>query len=193
MKYKNGLLCIALLLVLAAGAAPLHADSLWHALTGAVTKVDSGAKTLAVKSADGSEHVFKYGEKTSVYDSRVATHEVRMGAVDSYFKGKEGTQVVVRYTEKGTDSTAASIRDFGKDGLKVTEGTVDSADKHARTVTVKTSDGARKTYDVSKDAMVETEHGAVDASKWTYKQGDKVRVHYVDAAGKGIVHFIHKF
>jgi hypothetical protein len=160
-----------------------------HAVSGAVTKIDTDGKTIAVKTADGTEHVFHYTEKTTVRGARDAGKDAKAGAVDIYFKGKEGTHVVVRYTEKGADKTAASVDDFGKDTMKVSEGTITKVNKAAHTVSIKTEDGAETTYNWSKDATIDTEHGVVNSSQYVAKEGDKVVVHYTEDAGKKVVHF----
>jgi hypothetical protein len=160
-----------------------------HAVSGAVTKIDKDAKTIAVKTADGTEHVFHYTEKTAIHGAHDAGKAVKAGAVDTYFDGKEGTHVVVRYTEKGADKTASSVDDFGKDTMKVSEGTVTKVDKAAHTVKIKTADGAETTYDWGKDATVDTEHGVVKSTQYVAKEGDKVVVHYTEDAGKKVVHF----
>jgi hypothetical protein len=160
-----------------------------HAVSGAVTKIDKEAKTIAVKTADGTEHVFHYTEKTTIHAGHEMGKGVKTGAVDSYFAGKEGTHVIVRYTEKGADKTASSVDDFGKDTMKVSEGTVTKVDKAAHTVAIKTEDGAETTYDWGKDATIDTGHGIVKGSQYVAKEGDKVVVHYTEDAGKKVVHF----
>lgn len=179
------------LLILCATAALSFAfdTDVVHAVSGAVTKIDSDAKTIAVKTADGTEQVFHYTEKTTVRGAHDAAKEVKAGAVDTYFKGKEGTHVVVRYTEKGADKSAASVDDFGKDTMKVSEGTITKVDKAAHTVSIKTEDGAETTYNWGKDATIDTEHGVVKSSQYVAKEGDKVVVHYTEDAGKKVVHF----
>jgi NADH dehydrogenase FAD-containing subunit len=160
-----------------------------HAVSGAVTKIDKDAKTIAVKTADGTEHVFHYTEKSTIRGAHDATKAAKAGAVDTYFAGKEGTHVVVRYTEKGADKTASSVDDFGKASMKMSEGTVTRVDKAAHTVSIKTEDGAETTYDWGKDATIDTEHGVVKSSQYVAKEGDKVVVHYTEDAGKKVVHF----
>lgn len=178
------------LLILCVITALGYADTdVVHAVSGAMSKIDKDAKTIAVKTADGTEHVFHYSEKTTVRAARGTAKGVKTGAVDTYFAGKEGTHVVVRYTEKGADKTAASVDDFGKDTMKVSEGTVTKVDKAAHTVSVKTEDGAETTYDWGKDATIDTEHGVVKSSQFVAKEGDKVVVHYTEDAGKKVVHF----
>src|SRR5215469_1749483 len=160
-----------------------------HAVSGAVTKIDKESKTIAVKTADGTEHVFHYAEKTAIHAGHETGKGVKTGAVDTYFAGKEGTQVIVRYTEKGAEKTASSVDDFGKDTMKVSEGTVTKVDKAAHTVSVKTEDGAETTYDWGKDATIDTGHGVVKGTQYVAKEGDKVIVHYTEDAGKKVVHF----
>jgi arginine repressor len=160
-----------------------------HAVAGAVTKVDKEAKTIAVKTADGSEQVFHYTEKTTVRGAHGVAKGAKTGAVDTYFAGKEGTHVIVRYTEKGGEKTAGAVDDFGKDAFKVSRGTVTKVDKAGHTVAIKTEDGAETTYDWGKDATVDTEHGVVKGSQYVAKEGDKVVVHYSEDAGKKVVHF----
>lgn len=156
-----------------------------HAVEGAVTQVDKKAKTIAIKTTDGTEDVFKYSEHTAVRDSRAAAQGAKMGAVDTYFKGKEGSHVVVRYMSSGVDKTATVLDDFGKDSLKVGRGTVTHVDRAASTVAVKTENGAEETYKLGAQGVVETEHGVVRANRYAVKEGDKVVVHYTeDETGK---------
>ena len=90
-----------------------------------------------------------------MHASKYVAGGVKTAAVETYMAGKEGTRVVVRYTEKGADKTAVGVEDFGKDALKESKGTVTHVDKAARTVAVKTEDGAETTYTVSKDATID--------------------------------------
>lgn len=165
------------------------AEDVMHAAEGAVTKIDLSAKTIAVKTADGTEHVFKYTEKTTVRGVKAGAHEAKAGAVEAYMKGKEGTDVIVHYTGEGADKSAVAIRDMGKDTVKVSRGTVTKVDKTGRTVTVKTEDGSEETYHLAKDATVEGEHGVMKGADYA-KEGEKVTVHYTEDAGKKVAHFV---
>lgn len=106
----------------------------------------------------------------------------KSGALDTYFAGKEGTQVIVRYTVKGADKTASSVDDYGKDAFKVGRGTITKLDKGAHTIAIKSDDGVESTYDLTKDAAVDTEQGVVKGTEYTAKEGDKVVVHYTEDA-----------
>ncbi|MGO9126160.1 MAG: hypothetical protein ACLP6G_14890 [Terriglobales bacterium] len=176
---------LKLFLILAMTAA-VPALALVHATEGVVTRVDSAAKKIAVKTADGTEEVFKFTGKTAMR----ATKGVKTGAVDTYLAGKEGTHVVIHYTEEGADKTAVAVEDFGKDTVKVSKGTITDLDKAGHTVTVKTEDGSEQTYHVAKDAAVDTEHGVVKGTEYAARKGEKVSVHYTEEAGQKIAHFI---
>jgi len=179
-----------LAVALAFCAAGLRAQHVTHAISGALTKVDAGAKTIAVKTADGSEEVFKYTDKTMVRDAKAGEDAAKTVAVETYMAGKEGTHVVVRYVGKGTEKTAIGIKDFGKDTLKVSKGTVTKVDHAAHTIAVKTEDGTEVTYRLTKDAVVDTERGVVEGAKFTAKEGDHVVVHYSEDAEHKVVHFL---
>src|ERR1700686_1378997 len=87
------------------------------AVHGTISKIDSGAKTIVVKAADGTEHTFRFIANTTV-------HGTEAGAKDTFHGLKEGTEVVAHYTAKGTEKTAVEVDRVGKDGLKVVDGTV---------------------------------------------------------------------
>ncbi len=176
-------------LMVAAVAQLAVADDVVHAVEGVVTKVDLTGKTVFVKTADGTEHAFKYTEKTTMRGVKDTGHVAKAGAVDAYMKGKEGTMVLVHYTGEGADKSAVAFRDMGKDTVKVSDGTVTKVDKAARTVTVKTEDGSEATYHVAKDATVDSGHGLMKGADYA-KEGEKVTVHYTEDAGKKVAHFI---
>jgi hypothetical protein len=183
---------LVLLLCTSALLGSALAQDVVHAVAGAVTKIDKTGKTIAIKATDGSDQVFKFTQRTAIRTSVESAQAVKTGAVDSYFAGKEGTRVVVRYIGKGSDKTATMVEDFGKDALKAGRGTVTHVDRAARTVAIKTDDGAEATYKLGSEAIVETDHGVVRGSRYVAKEGDKVAVHYTEDAGDKIVHFFQK-
>jgi hypothetical protein len=183
----------ALLLMCAVAlAGSAFAQDAVHAVAGAVTHIDKAGKTIAIKAADGSEQTFKFTERTAIRTSVEAEKGVKAGALDTYFAGKEGTKVVVRYMGKGADKTATVVEDFGKESLKAGKGTVTHVDRAARTVSVKTDSGAEETYKLGSEAVVETDHGVVRGSRYLAKEGDKVAVHYTEEQGAKVVRFFQK-
>jgi hypothetical protein len=186
MKTRNGLTNSLFLVTMLTIITALPALALEHATEGVITRVDSAAKEIAVKTADGTEEVFKFTGKTTVRGAK----GVRAGAVHTYMAGKEGTHVIVHYTGEGADKTAVGVDDFGKGTMKVSKGAISGVDMAAHTVSVKTEDGSEETYHLAKDAAVDTENGVVKGTEYTAKEGEKVSVHYTEEAGKKIAHFI---
>ena len=107
MKIRSqAALALAGLLVLAvAGLSQIAlAQDVAHDVTGIVKHIDHGTKTMVVKAADGTEHTIKYTGKTSWEGTKDAGKGV-----------KEGSQVSVKYTEKGGEKTADAVKVAGKD------------------------------------------------------------------------------
>ena len=58
---------VLVLLVACLAMAVARAQNPTHVITGTVEKVDAGAKTIAVKTADGTVETAKFTEKTTVH------------------------------------------------------------------------------------------------------------------------------
>jgi len=165
--------------LLAGGA--FAADDVVSAVAGTVKAVDKGTKMVVVKTAEGTEHTFHFVGKT-VEHGAVATAKGTAKVSKDAFEGmKEGDEVVVHYTVKGAVKTAQEVDHLGKDGLKVSEVAVKSVDRGAKTVTVKTAEGAEETYQLTDDAVRETGKGL--------KAGGKETIYYTEVAGKKIAHW----
>jgi hypothetical protein len=157
------------------------ADDAASAIHGTVTKVDAGAKTITVKTKDGTEHTIRYADRTVVKGGEAASDAGK----DSYKGVKVGSEVVVEYTKKGTVDTADEIDKISKKTAKTMEGTVVRVGKDSKTVTIKTADGTEKTFETAGKGA---EISANDVGKGTEK-GAKVTVTYTEKAGKAIGHF----
>lgn len=173
---------VVLALLLVAGA--YAAQDVVSAVHGAIKKIDSTTKTIVVKTADGTEHTMHFLDKTTVHgvDASAAA------AKDSWHGLKEGTEVVAHYTTKGTEDTALEIDKVGKDGLKMTDGTIKDIDRGGKKLVVKSSDGVESTFRL-------TDHAATDGGKDIgegMEKGAKVTVYYSEDAGKKVAHFFEK-
>lgn len=183
MKLKK-LLFIVFLAMLCAGGA-LAASRVRHAIIGSIETVDRTTKTVAVRTADGTVETIKWTGKTTV-------HGLKDGARVSDFAGREGSHVVAHYTVDGSKKTARTFEYLGRKTPKVIEGTIKVAGKGAKTVVVKTGDGAEETFDLSKYAVIDTGKGIRDASSFTTKEtvdGTKVTVHYTEEGSRKVAHF----
>jgi hypothetical protein len=153
-------------------------------LVGEVLKVDAAGKTVVVKVADGSEHTLHFVKRTTVHGAQDAA----AGAKDSFQGVKEGSQVAVHYTAKGSVETAEEVDNIGKDGLKATEGTVTGIDRGAKTLSVRTANGTEEVYHLTDSAAKDA---GQDVVKGTEKSS-KVTVYYTEEAGHKVAHFFKK-
>ena len=96
---------------------------------------------MDIKTADGTEHTIKVAGNATVH-----------GAKDGFDGLKEGSEVVARCTVKGTEKTADDLGKIGKDGMKVTKGTITEVDTGTKTVVVKSADGTEKTVEYTGNA-----------------------------------------
>lgn len=181
MLKRIGLGIVALFFV----GAVCFADDVSHAMVVSVEKVDDATKTVAVKTADGTEDVFKYTEKTTVTGAKDV-------AKVSDLAGKDAYHFVVHYTKVGADKVATGFEYAGKGTWKATKATVVAVDHGAHTVTVKTADGAEWTMHASEHCTVETGKGIGKFGSETGKgiaTGSQVTVHYTEEGGKKVAHF----
>jgi len=104
VAYRGALLAALLAVVAIAFSSSAVADDVTHTLKGVVKSVDKGAKTMVVKTADGTEQTIKWTDKTATKTGK----DVGDGV-------EEGTKVSVKYTEKAGEKTAVGVKDLGKD------------------------------------------------------------------------------
>src|SRR5882757_6202247 len=152
-----------------------------HVISGTVEKVDAGAKTVAVKTADGTVETVKFTEKTTV-------HGLKDAAKGADLVGKEGGHVIVHTVGEGADKTAHSVDWVGDKTVHATEVTVEAVGKGSKTVGVKTADGTKETFVVADHAVVDTGKDVTRYSIQGAKKGEHVTVYYTEEAGKKIAH-----
>ena len=172
-------LCAALALSVALPA--FAVEEVTSVAEGTVKKIDSSAKTVVIATKDGTERTFHFGERTSVHGVEAAGK----GSDESLHGLREGTEVAVRYTSRGTVDTAEEIDHIGKDGLEVTEGTLQKIDHGAKTITIATADGTERTFRLLGRAARDTGR---DIEKGTDKSA-KVTVYYTEEGGDKVAHF----
>ena len=172
-------LCAALAL---SAALPVFAvEDVASVAEGTVKKIDSSTKAVVIGTKDGAERTFHFGERTAVHGVEAAGK----GSEEALHGLTEGTEVAVHYTTKGTVDTAEEIDHIGKDGLKVTEGTLKKIDHGAKTVTIATADGTERTFRLLGHAVRDTgrdiERGADKSAK--------VTIYYTEKGGDRVAHF----
>jgi hypothetical protein len=153
-------------------------------LVGTVLKLDAAGKTAVIKAADGTEHTLHFVKSTSVHGATAAAS----GGTDAFHGLKEGSEVAVHYTAKGSVESAHEIDYLGRDGLKATEATVVHVDRGAKTIAVKTAGGAEETYHLTDSAARDA---GKDIEAGTEKSA-KVTVYYTEEGGRKIAHFFRR-
>ncbi len=151
---------------------------------GRIHKLDHKAKMMVVKTADGTEHTFRLAEHSVVRGGKALVK----GTETTFHGLKTGSEVVVHYTEKGTEKTAEEIDHIGKDGLKAAKGTIHAIDWGAKTVAVKTAEGTELIFGLTELSAIETGR---QFGKGTEKAA-KVTVYYTEEAGRKVGHFFKK-
>jgi hypothetical protein len=172
---------VLVLLAACFAIAVARADEVTHVIAGTVEKVDAGAKTVAVKTADGTVETVKFTEKTTV-------HGLKDGAKGADLVGKEGGHVIVHATGEGAEKTAHSVEWFGDKTVHTTEGTVEDVGKGTKVVAVKTADDTKEAFEVSEHATVDTGKTVGRYTAVGAKKGEHVTVYYTEEAGKKIAH-----
>jgi hypothetical protein len=172
---------VLVLLTACFAIAVARADEVTHVVSGTVEKVDAGAKTVAVKTADGTVETVKFTGKTTVTG-------LKDGAKGADLVGKEGGHVIVHTTGEGAEKTAHSVEWFGDKTVHTTEGTVEDVGKGTKVVAVKTADGTKEAFEVSEHATVDTGKAVGRYSAVGAKKGEHVTVYYTEEAGKKIAH-----
>lgn len=181
-KGLNSVIAYGLVLFLAS-LASATGDAV-SAIHGTITTLDARTKTVIVETADETEHSMRLLDKTAIY----GFHADKETEKDSFHGLKEGTEVVVHYSEKGGKATALEIDQVGKDGLKGTEGFVSNLDRAGKTLAVKTADGTEHTFELTERAAKD---GGKDIGEGSEK-GTKVVVYSSKKTGKDIAHFFEK-
>lgn len=179
-RFSLRILILACFFVVSARAA----DDVGSAVHGTITKVDSAAKTVTVKTKDGTEHTVHVVDSTVVHGAEATG----TGAKDTVHGLTEGTEVVAHYTEKGGEKTAVDLYRVGKGGVKVLDGTVSKVGEGGKTVVVKAADGTEQTFVVAGKGTADVAKGIGKGSEKT----GKVTVYYTEKAGKKIAHFFEK-
>ena len=172
------------LLLLSLSLCAFAAEDVASAVAGTVKKVDAATKTIVVKTADGAEHTFHVVGKTAVHGAE----KTGEGAKDAFHGVKEGTEVAVHYTTKGTEETADEVDKIGKDGMKATEGTVSRIGSGGKTVVVKTADGTEETFKFAGRGVSKAGKDIAEGSE----KSAKVTVYYTEEAGHKVAHFFKK-
>ena len=103
-EVRIAVFCLLALLAVVGWQSVAAGEDVAHAVSGLVKHVDHGAKTMVVKTEDGTEHTIKWTGHTTWEGTKESGKDI-----------KEGSKVSVKYTEKAGEKTAVGVKDLGKD------------------------------------------------------------------------------
>jgi hypothetical protein len=179
--YKSLYLALSLMLC---AVFSFSAQEVAGVVEGTAKKIDAATGTIIVQAVDGTDHSFHFVDRTVVYGTRETATKSR----DTLHGLKEGSEVVVYYTSKGTVRIADEIDHIGKDGLMIRKGTIKEIDHGTKTLTMKSANGAEETYRLSERAARDADR---DIGKASEKSG-KATVYYMEEGGHKVAHFFKK-
>jgi hypothetical protein len=171
---SKGIICsIVLSVCLGLVQPPATAQQVVHALTGTVSAINSGTKTISVFQDNGIQDLFSDATDSKArfsIDKKVALETT---AADAFKKA--GAYVVVLYYGGDQDRTAVALKNLGSGPFTSVTGMVVKFDgKHS--IAVADESGATQNFKISQDTIGEGYMGAVDGYKFQAQKGDKVRI-----------------
>lgn len=163
-------------------------DRTEHTLVGELKRVDATTKTIVVKTAEGAEESVKFTEHTTVRGLETGGEASEKAAHATALAGKEGAEVLVRYTGEGAGRTAVAVKHFAGHPIHTATGAIVRFDQATGVVVMRTARGSEETFHLGKEAVIDTEHGTVRLAEYTGKEGEQVTAHYTEEAGRKVVH-----
>ncbi len=169
--------CLALVgLVFGCTSVTLAANAT-KSVVGTIEKVDAEAKVVYVKTKDGAVRAFKWSRSTT-------SHGIKAAEIWSKTAVHKGAHVVIRSVEVAGEDTIKGIHWFGQVSVKVADATIHYVEKNGKTIAITIEGEAKKFYNVSSHAVIQTGTEAV--------HGFKEFAHRVGTESKGGVHIIEK-
>jgi hypothetical protein len=164
------------------------AQEVVHALIGTITSINSAAKTIGVKSEDGTLSYFKdmlHSHYKIAFDKNSRTDAA---AADSF--KKTGERAIIYYFGVGDLRTIVALRSLGPGPYVKSVGTVVSFNKRERSLSMTTQTGQDESFEIAADTVVDGEMGAVGGSEFRPAKGDPVRVTAVVVNGSNTALFV---
>ncbi len=159
----------------------VRAQEVVHALSGTVNAIDPKDKTIDIKTADGSEGMFKDLTKANVpldFDKAIRSDSI---PADGF--SKQGVNVIVFYYGDTDVRTVVALRDLGPGPFTRINGTVDKFSKHEHLLVLKDSTGATESFRIDPKTVVEGAFGAIEGDRYDPRKGDQLYV--LSAVGNG--------
>ena len=170
-----GLLLFAPMTVDAQNRPPLQEPI---ALEGTMRQFYRGANVVIVTTMDGVEHVYQFTKNLIV-------HGGKKPGVDALEGLRDGTTVVIHYSDSGSQAAAEEIDLLGDEGLKITEGVVTDIDRRKKEITIRYANGKTETLQMTARAAAESRANIGESSG----EAAHIVVYYADESGRKVAHY----
>jgi hypothetical protein len=145
-----------------------------HALTGTVSSINPGSKTITIFTDWHTESRFKDLTSSKVpisFDKKIREDTTPADA----FK-KEGAYIILFYYGGGSGQTAVAMRNLGGGPFTEETGTVSKFENRDHSLSVKDASGVVQSFKITENTVGETASGAAEGFKFQIQKGDQVRV-----------------
>jgi hypothetical protein len=153
---------------------PVAAQEVIHALTGTVSSIDDGTKTITVLEDIGSKGVFEVmsNPKTRIeFDKKI---EAETTAAEAF--KKSGAYVIVFYFGDINKPMVAALKSLGTGPFSSLVGKVEKFESREHAISVEDSSGKVQTFKIDANTVAETNFGVEEGLKFHAQAGDQVRV-----------------
>jgi hypothetical protein len=178
----NGLALVAILVF----APSLPAQEMVHAMVGTITGSDPTTGSITLQLADRSSVSFDSKPDLSTHIAFDNTLRNQSTTVNELPKGT--THLIVYYYGL-SPAIVVAVKDLGK-AIESITGTIASIDETNQSITIRPETGQLATCYLSKETTVETAYGAVDGTKYSVRNGERVSSVCTNEAGKEMAQFI---
>lgn len=165
------------------------AQEVVHALVGTVISISPAAKTVTVKTDDGSNGVFK--DMTNSNTKIEFDKSIRSDATAADEFKKSGARAIIYYFGIGDMRTVVALRSLGPGPFTKSSGTVVDFDDGKHSFSIKNSSGAVESFQITSTTVVETGMGAKEGFYFQPGKGDQVRVNATVINGSTTALFIN--
>jgi len=167
----------------------LSAQEVVHAVTGTVASIDQNARTITIKTDDGSEGLFK-----DLADERIQVDfnpKFRADATAAEEFTDKNARVIVYFIGDADVRTAVALRNLGAGPFTVMTGAVVSFEHGKHTFSMINSSGVVESFKISNNTVVEGSLGAQEGSTFHPTNGDRVQVTATTANGTAEALFVN--
>ena len=165
-----------------------EAQEVVHAVSGDVVAVSAAARTITLKTDDGSLHLFKDGSGSQTAVSLDKTMQAQTVPVAGF--SQVGAHVVVLYYGFGDLQTAVAIKDLGASAPSKMAGSVAEFDHHQHVLTLKGDSSQAQKVALAEQTVVDTPDGVVDGLKFHPSKGQHLGVITKAGSGSAVALFV---